>query len=60
MFAFIVKWVGVVVVTLLAYRLMLKHVTAQSLTIGEMSVSFAAVVAIVVFFMGARLTVKAK
>ena len=60
MIAFFVKWLGVFALVVLVYRFVIKHVTQQSITFGNTTISFAFIVAAVFFILGARLTVKSK
>ena len=57
MFGFIVKWIGVIVVTLIAMHLTTR-VAPGFFTLGTHTINYSFVVGVIVFFFGFRLTVK--
>lgn len=60
MVAFLVKWVGVIICTLIAYSLFLNYISAASVKLGHSTFTYAFFFAAGFFILGARVTAKSK
>lgn len=60
MVAFLVKWLGVLVLTIIAYSVCVNYISRGSFHLGQATISYAFVCALVAFILGAKVTAKSK